>query len=234
MSELRFGVLGLLACLLALAGGAAHAAPRKQAVFRVTLSATLTKTWTYTHSEEAENCVRTTRGSGTTITKLSVRRPARIRAIAAGATRIRFSGAISTIAGSIVRSGSKTVVTRGDPPCERRTVSDGRCTGQREVFSGGATSLRNPRKRILQPAPTRGVRAARPPRCPAEPADIQAIRTDLPLATGPLDRADVFARDVPRFFVSGDTTQETALSGDLQGRVVERVHWTVLFTRLKG
>jgi len=102
------------------------------------------------------------------------------------------------------------------------------------VFSGGATSLRNPRKRILQPAPTRGVRAARPPRCPAEPADIQAIRTDLPLATGPLDRADVFARDVPRFFVSGDTTQETALSGDLQGRVVERVHWTVLFTRLNG
>ena len=234
MSKLRLGVLGLLVCLLALAAGAAHAAPRKQAFFRVTLSATLTKTWTYTHSEEVENCVRTTRGSGTTTSKLSLRRPARIRAIAVGATRVRFLGAISTIAGAIVRSGSKTIVTGGDPPCERRIVSDGHCTRQRRSFSGGATSLRNPRKSILQLAPTRGVRGARPSRCPAEPGDIKAIRTDLPLASGPIDRADVFGRDVPRFFVSGDTTQETTLTGELEGRVVERVRWTVLFTRLKG
>ena len=213
--------------------GAAHAAQRKQAVFQVTLSGTLTKEWTYTQVEDANDCVRVTRGSGSTTTRLSMKRPVRIRATAVGATRVRFSGSLVRIAGSVLRSGSKTVTTSGDLPCERRTVSEGRCVRRRASFAGASSSPRNPRKGILQLAPLRGARSARPPSCPPEPADITAIRTDLPIATGPLDVKDVFGRDIPRFFVSGDTTQQTTLTGDVEGKVVERVRWTLAFTRLR-
>ena len=121
----------------------------------------------------------------------------------------------------------------GDLPCERRTVSNERCSRRKQAFRGASSSLRNPRKGILQLASTRGLRLARAAQCPAEPPDIVSIRTDLPLATGPLDVKDVFGRDIPRFFVSGDSTQETTLTGDLEGKVVERARWTLVFTRLK-
>ena len=233
MPLLRLGVLALSACVVALAGAAASAAPQKQALFRVTLTGTLTKQWTYTDVDDAGECVRVDRGSGSTTTKLSMRQPVRVRATGVGATRVRFSGLLSRIAGSVLRSGSRTVTMTGDLPCERRTVSDARCSRRKQTFRGASSSLRNPRKRILQLAATRGLRLARAAACPAEPADIASIRTDLPLATGPLDVKDVFARDIPRFFVSGDTTQDSTLTGDLEGKVIERVRWTVVFTRVK-
>jgi hypothetical protein len=67
--------------------------------------------------------------------------------------------------------------------------------------------------------------------CGNEPADVRTIRTDLSLAEGPLAAADVFARNVPRFFVSGNTEQVTTLDGELEGTVTERVRWTLTFTR---
>jgi len=231
--QLRLGVLPLLACLLAIAGGVAHAAQQKQAVFRVTLTGTLSKQWTYTQVENVNECVRVTRGSGSATTKLSMKKPVRIRATAVGATRVGFAGSLAKIAGSVVRSSSKTITMNGDLPCERRTVSEGRCARRKVTFGGASSSLRNPRKGILQLAPLRSARPARSPECPPEPPDIAAIRTDLPIATGPLDVKDVFGSDIPRFFISGDSTQETTLNGDLEGKVVERVRWTVVFTRLK-
>jgi hypothetical protein len=58
------------------------------------------------------------------------------------------------------------------------------------------------------------------------------VRTDLPLATGPLDSADLFDRNVGRWFVTGDTEQVTTIEGAVDGRVTERVRWTLNFTRL--
>ncbi len=68
--------------------------------------------------------------------------------------------------------------------------------------------------------------------CPEEPADIRSLRTDLGLADSPLSVADAFDRNVPRFFISGDTVQETTIEGEYEGKVVERVRWTLTFTRL--
>jgi hypothetical protein len=42
----------------------------------------------------------------------------------------------------------------------------------------------------------------------------------------------VFDRDVPRFFISGNTQQVTTLEGPYDGRVTERVRWTLTFTRV--
>jgi hypothetical protein len=230
---LRLGV-PLLTCLLALAGGAAHAATPRQAVFRVTLTATLTKDWTFTRTESEAGCTRVIRGVGHWQTKLSTRRSSRVRAIASGGGKVRFSGAtLRSIAGIATQSGTMTISGQGAPPCNRlgRTI---RCDEQRRAFRGGFVSFGNPRRGVLEFRALRGVATIRSfdTTCPEEPGDIRAVRTDLPLATGPLDGSDVFARDVRRWFVSGDGEQVTTIEGEVPGRVTEHVRWTLTFTRI--
>jgi hypothetical protein len=235
MRELRLGALALFACLLAMAAGAAYAAKPRQAVFKVTLTATLTKTWTFTRIESFEaDCMRTTRGVGRWEAKLSTRSAGRVRVLAAGAGKVRFSGAtLRTLTGAASRSGSMTIRATGLPPCERLSRSR-RCGPERRTFRGGSTALASPRKGVLKLGRLRGADAIRSFRstCLEEPIEIRAIRTDLPLATGPLDAADVFSRNVSRWFISGDSEQVISLEGDVDGRVTERVRWTLNFTRL--
>lgn len=229
---LRPGSLAFLACLLIAAGGAAHAATPRQAVFKVTLTATLTKDWTSTQVDDETDCTRTTRGVGHWLAKLSTRSVGRIRAIDAGAGRVRFSGTIKALAGSATQSGSVTTLAGGPPPCDRMSRSV-RCGSERRSFRGASTVVRNPRRGILQLAGLRGAASIRfRSACLNEPTDIRAVRTDLPLATGPLDAKDVFARNIPRFFITGDTEQVTTLEGEVDGRITERVRWKLVFTRL--
>lgn len=233
--QLRLGSLAMVACVLAFAGGTAYAAKPKQAAFRVTLTATLTKTWTFTRVDEDGSCLRTTRGTGRWEARLSAKRPGLVRAVAAGRGKVRFSRAtIARLGGFAVQSGTATTTTSGDPPCERATRS-ARCGRQRRAFNGASSVIRSPRKGVVQLGSIRGFGAARtiPSSCLQEPADIRSIRTDLPLATAPLDAADVFASNVLRFFTTGDTEQVTTLEGDVEGRVTERVRWTLVFTRLR-
>ena len=68
--------------------------------------------------------------------------------------------------------------------------------------------------------------------CPAEPAEVRALCTDLHLTGAPISTADVFSRQVPRFFISGNTTQETTIEGEYDGKVREHVRWTLTFTRV--
>jgi hypothetical protein len=231
--RLRLGVLALLVCLLALAGGSAYAAKPKQAVFRVTLTATLTKQWTYVRDESEGDCMRTTRGVGRWQAKLSTRRGGLVRVVAAGGGRVRFSGAVRGLAGTATRSGSMTTSAEGPPPCERVSRQT-RCGLQRKKFRGGLTSVGNPRKGVLQLGRLRRAEAIRSfgSTCLQEPSDIRTIRTDLPLATGPLDARDFFDSNVPRSFVSGDAEQVTTIESEVDGRVTERVRWKVNFARV--
>jgi hypothetical protein len=231
---LRLGSLAVLVCLLVLAGGTAHAAKPRQAVFHATLTATLTKQWTFTDTGEDGNCVRTTRGSGRWQATLKAARSARIRVTALSGGRLRFAGTLALIGGTAVGSGSSTTIESGEAPCER-TSRTARCSPQRRRIARASSMLRNPRRGIAQLGSLRGIAGARTSQsaCGAEPADIRAIRTDLPLATAPVDASDVFDRNVPRFYISGDTEQVTTLEGELEGRVTERVRWTVVFTRLQ-
>jgi hypothetical protein len=234
--RLRSGVLTLSVCLLVLAGGTAFAAEPKRASFRVTLSATLTKSWNVVRVEPEAGCTQTRRAVGRWETKLSTQRSGRVRATAAGNGRVRFSGAVlRRLAGSAKQSGTNTVTAQGQPPCERQSRTT-RCGEQRRSFRGGSVAFGSPRRGILQVGSLRGARAIRSfqASCPEEPPDVRSIRTDFPLATGPLDSRDVFAPDVSRWFVTGDSVQVTTLEGEFNGRVTERVRWRLTFTRVRG
>jgi hypothetical protein len=232
--RLRWGIPSSIVCLLIFAGGSAVAATPSSARFRVTLTATLTKTWNVTRSEGEPGCIRTTRSSGRWHATLSAKRSSRVRIVAAARGRVRLVGGwIGAIAGSASQSGTNAVVGQGSPACERQTRTV-RCATQRRSFRGGTTVLANPRRGILALTRLKGAGALRSfsPQCPQEPAEVRAVRTDLPIATGPLDAADVFHRNVPKFFVTGNTQQQTTITGELEGMVNERVRWTVTFTRL--
>jgi hypothetical protein len=224
-------VLFVLVC----ASGSALAAKPKQARFRVTLTGTLTKTWAFTKSEGEPGCVISTRGTGKWETKLATRQATRIRIVAVSGGKLRFAGApITTIAGAATRSATTAVNGQGSPPCERQSKTM-QCAAQRRPFSGGWSGIATPRRGVLQLGRLRtakAIRASGPP-CPEEPADIRSIQTDLPLATGPISAGDAFNRNIARFFVTGDSQQQTTISGDIDGTVTERVRWTATFTRLR-
>jgi hypothetical protein len=231
----QFGVFWLVAFLVTCASSTALAAQPNEARFRVKLTGTLTKTWTFTRSEGEPGCIITTRGTGKWEVKLATRSATRVRAVVGRDGRVRFfGGPIRAIAGTATRSGTTSVNGQGSPPCERQTKTI-RCDVQRRAFRGATSSLLSPRRGVLQLGPLRraaGIRSF-PSGCPEEPPDIRSIQTDLPISTGPLSRADVVARNVPAFFVSGDSEQTTAISGDVEGNVTERVRWTATFTRLR-
>jgi hypothetical protein len=219
--------------VVVLAAGTAHAALREEAVFKVTLTATLTKEWKFTRVEEEAGCTRTTRGAGRWQTMVATRRAATVRAIAAGGGKVRFSGAVlRPLAGKVSQTGSLTTQSTGEPSCERVARSV-RCAREGRSFRGASASFASPRRRVLRLGRLRGADGIRfRSNCLDVPLDIHELKTDLPLAPGPLAAGDVFSRNVPRWFVTGDTEQVTTIEGDVTGRVTERVRWTLNFRRL--
>jgi hypothetical protein len=231
----RFGVILVGTCVLLLAWGAAGAATPQRAEFRVTLTGTLTKDWTHTRIVQAE-CNRVTTYGGHWKLKLATRRPSRIVIARAASSRgaLRLPRAtVTSIAGQATQSGLRRFELRG-PRCDRE-VRRTTCAGQRRSFRGASARLTSPARGKARFAPLRGAAAVRSFRrtCPEEPPEISSIRTDLALADAPLFAADVFDGDVPRFFISGNTQQVTTLEGPYDGRVTERVRWTLTFTRLR-
>jgi hypothetical protein len=223
------------ACALLSAWGAAGAATPQRAEFRVALTATLTKSWNHVRLLQTD-CIRTTTHSGRWKLSLATRRPSRMvisRPVSVMSALRLGPAVVSSIAGQATQTGSRRVEVSGGGRCDRdvrRTV----CASQRRSFRGASARLTNPSRGKARFAPLRGAAAARSfrPSCPEEPTEIRSIRTDLALADAPLSAADVFDRDVPRFFISGNTQQVTTLEGPYDGRVTERVRWTLTFTRV--
>jgi hypothetical protein len=229
----RFGVSLALLCVVTLALGAAGAATAKRAVFSVTFTATLTKDWTLTETAD-DDCAATTRFAGQWRLQLASRRAARVVATAppGRGQRVRFSGAeIRALFGTARQTGSTT--TGRSVRCGEEGVQRD-CTREQRAVRNARARFGSPRAGILRFHPLQGAAGVRSltASCGNEPRDVRAIRTDLTLADGPLSAADVFARDVPRFFVSGNTEQVTTIEGDIEGRVTERVRWTLTFRRL--
>lgn len=229
----RVGVLLVGACVLVLGWGAAGAATPKRAVFNVTLRASLTKDWTVARSTVQGDCTETITSTGQWRMGLASRRPSRlVFTLVRRGRPLRISPAVvRSIAGTATLAGSVRTLTRG-PGCDgslRRT-----CAPQRGTVRAATARLTSPRPGVARFARLRGAAAVRfGGACPEQPVDVRSLRTDLDLADAPLGAADVFTRDVSRFFISGNTTQETTIEGEYDGKVTERVRWTLTFTRIR-
>ena len=227
------GVLVLLVSVVFLGWGAAGAATPQRAAFKVKLTGTLTKDWTVRRTVE-NDCTEVTTHTGQWRMTLGTRRQSRIAFASRGrGRRLAISPSlVRAIAGSATRGGS-VLLTTGGPACVA-SIRKVRCALRRVDFRGATVRLTTPRAGRARFTMLRGVSAARSFRraCPEEPVDVRALRTDLRLADAPLSAADVFSRQVPRFFISGNTTQETTIEGEYDGKVTEHVRWTLTFTRV--
>ena len=232
---LRFhGVLVLIAFSVCLGWGAAGAATPQRGAFNVKLTGTLTKDWTVSRTVEGE-CTEVTTHTGQWRMTVGTRRQSRIVFISRGrGRRLGISPSqVRAIAGSATRDGSVVVTSRG-PGCTG-PIRMMRCAQRRVDFRGATARLTTPRAGRAGFTPLRRVSAARSisGACPEEPADIRALRTDLRLADAPLSSADVLGRDVPSFFIRGNTRQETTIEGEYDGKATERVRWTLTFVRVR-
>jgi len=227
------GVLLLLVSVVFLGWGAAGAATPQRAAFKVELTGTLAKDWTVSRTVEGE-CTKVTTHSGQWRMTVGTRRQSRIAFMFRGRGRpLGISPSlVRAIAGSASWGGSVLVSSRG-PGCTR-SIRKVRCALKRASFRGATVRLTTPGAGRARFATLVGVAYARSLRgsCPDEPADVRALRTDLRLADAPLSAADVFSRKVSRFFISGNTTQETTIEGEYDGKVREHVRWTLTFTRV--
>jgi hypothetical protein len=227
-----FGGFIAVAGIGLLAWGGAGAATPERAEFRVALTGTLTKDWTYSQVVEGE-CDKVTAHVGQWRLQLTTRRPSTI-AITRLPTRLSLSpSVVRSIAGQATQSGSRRMWLRGTG-CVR-DIRRTNCADQRRSFRGASAQLTNPTRGRARFAGLRGASAARSFRraCPEEPPEIRSIRPDLGLAEAPLSAADAFDRSVTRFFIRGNSTQVTTISGPYAGRVTERVRWTLTFTRVR-
>jgi hypothetical protein len=215
--------------------GVAGAATSQRAAFKVKLTGTLTKDWTVTITRTVQDdCTEVTTHTGQWRMTVGTSRQSRIVFTSRGlGRRLGISPSmVHSIAGSASRGGSVLVTLRG-PGCTG-SIRKVRCALKRAGFKGASVRLTTPGVGRARFATLGGVAAARSLQgsCPDEPADVRALRTDLRLADAPLSTADVFGRDVPRFFIRGNTTQETTIEGEYDGKVTERVRWTLRFTRV--
>ncbi len=232
----QIGVWVVFSCVLLMGWGAAGAATPQRAAFSVTLTGTLTKDWTLTRTVAEGECDKVTTSIGRWQLGLAAKKPSRFVLLgpsAPGRPLRIASGVVRSIAGTASQGGLNRLATRG-PRCVSSTQTRN-CGLARRSFRNATVRLTSPARGVGRFTRLQGAASARsfPGVCPEEPAEIRSIRTELSIADAPLDAKDAFDRNVPRFFISGNTTQETTLTGEYNGKVTERVRWTLTFTRLK-
>jgi hypothetical protein len=226
----RFGALLTLSssCALLLAAAVDARPAAQKATFRVTLSAQMTKTWDYVTTREEGDCTVSTRVEGTRRVSLASIRPTLVT-VTASRGRISFSPAlVRSVRARISQGGAVTVSERG-LGCARVTHAD--CAKAQRTLVNQTLRFFRSRPREISFRRTPDYRF--PTTCPREDAAVRAERPGLDEAEGRLSERDLFARGVRFQTVSGEFEEETEISGDLDGKVVERVTWVLKFTRLR-
>ena len=217
----------MLVCLLAyLAGAAEGAAGARRASFSVTLKATVTKEWNTVGKTTSMGCPVSKRSVGRRTVKLRSTRPTTVVATFADGRVSYAPAAVRFVAVEVSQSGDLT--TGFQAPCRVRNVKS-RCRRARRAV-GGATYgyFRSQRNEI-------SFRNTRLPQsgssCPREPSAVRAIRPGLHEAQGGLSEATLMNARYPSQTALGTAVTETDLEGTEEGRVVERVSWSLTFTR---
>jgi hypothetical protein len=213
-----------LAGLLAILSGTADGARPARATFDVTLRATVTKDWdTVTESTE-ESCTVFRRSIGRTAVTLRSARPTRI-VVTLRSGRASFSpAAVRFVVVRLTQTGENR--TRRAAPCRKGTERE-HCRPAKQKVSGGMfrffRSARNEISFHYARLPAAGTS------CPHESAAVRAIRPGLRGAEGEIAEVALAGGRSQTALASSELTTE--LEGAETGRVVERISWSLKFSR---
>lgn len=209
-----------------MAAAAVDATPEARATFRVTLTAKLTKSWNYVLTRDVGECRTSTHVVGTRTIRLRSLRPTSVTATGSPG-RVRF---VSTVVGAITsqatQSGSVTV-TR--PGCGGPSRDD--CAVGRRTLSKQAVRFYRTRPGELSFRRTRDFGAGLSTTCPPQHPAVLVEQPALREAEGDINERQLFDADIRSQTVTGSFAEETDLEGNPDGKVVERVRWTLRFVR---
>jgi hypothetical protein len=214
------------ACLLVVLGASARdVSQTKRAVLRVTLQATVSKTW---------NTVTETTVAGCDVSIHSVgRRKVVLRSIRPTAVVVTSGGGRISYAPSEVRfvrtevSGSGNETTKFKPPCTEPTVHDD-CRQSRSVVRKRST-LKFVRSKRNEVAFRRTRLPEAADSCPRQSAAVRSIRPGLHQAEGELSEAALTNPRVPAQTALASADVDTDLDSDETGRITVRIRWSLTF-----
>jgi hypothetical protein len=227
----RFG--GLLAvtvaCSLAVAASGFAQAEPQRAVFAVTLTAKLAKTWNYVSSREVNDCLVQQRVSGSRAVTLRSARPTRVTVSYANGRARYASPVVRVLAGRASQSGTVTTIEGGPPGCSPRTRRT-TCPRSRRAFANGSVRFLRGGKDKVAFARTRDFAAGLSPGCPPQAQQVRSEAASLHLAVGEISERELFGRRTQTGFASVEET--TDFEGVATGKVVVKVNWQMTFRRL--
>jgi hypothetical protein len=228
-SYLRLTGGTLLVALLAfLAGTADGASQPKRVAFRVTLQATVTKDWDALTETNENGCPTVRRSIGRRTVRLHSRRPTTVL-VTFDRGRVSYAPVVVRfVAGELVQTGNRTTSVKA--PCAEHTTHS-RCARRRRAVTGASFGFfRSAHDEI-------SFRARRlpdlPRGCPPESSEVRGIQPGLDEAQGELSEAALANSRIPIQTAIGTAKVTTDLEDQETGRVLERVRWTLTFTRTR-
>ena len=216
----------VLSLLGALAAPARDAAPARRAVLKVTLGASVTKRWnTVTHTT-LNGCDVSIRSIGVRKATLRSKRPTKV-VVTSRARRVSYApAAVEFVTVDVTGSGEQT--TTYEPPCQQPAEHIACARTRRHVSGAAFRFFRSKRNEI-------SFRRARLPAgsgsCPRQSATLRAILPGLHQAEGGISESSLTNLRVAGQTAIGSADVESDLDGDEEGRVTERIRWSMTFTR---
>jgi hypothetical protein len=212
--------------LAALAAPARDAAPDRRAVVKVSLRATVTKTWNTVTETALGGCGVSIHSIGARKIVLKSVRPTRVVVTSRGG-RVSYSpSAIRFVRVEVTGSGNES--TKFKAPCKEHTVHDDCPRARRAVNGARFRFFRSKRNEIsFRPARLPDV----PGSCPWQSAQVRAIKPGLEEAQGELSEAALTNPRVPGQTAVASADVDTDFDADEVGRASERVRWSLTFNR---
>lgn len=228
MRRYQSGICGtILACALALAAGNADGAVAAKK-FRVTLKATVTKTWnTATTSTDAQGCSVTVRSVGKRVVTLRSSKPT-IVTVGFRSGRAAYAPAFVRLVRVALAQTGSTTTTVGSPCAEKTTKS--RCSRATRSIRATKFKFFRSRKDEISFRPSRLPGGTG---CPRETRDVRALAPGLEDAQGKLSEAALESGKYPAQTAVGSAQTTSELDGAETGTVVERVNWALTFERAR-
>jgi hypothetical protein len=213
---------------MALAAGVDARRSAQRATFRVTLTAQITKRWNYITSRQEGECTVSTRVEGNRTVTLRSARPTIVRATST-AGRLRFIPAVVRWVTAGASQGGAVTRTERGLGCTPVTRTE--CVRVRRTLANQTLSFFRSRRNEISFRRTRDFGAGISS-CPPEAAEVRAEQTGIHEAQGELSERDLFRRGIRFQRASGLFEETTDLEGELEGRIVERVSWSLTFRRV--